>query len=200
MSSAAADATAAAPPKSKKKLIIIVAAVLVLALGGGGGFMVYQQQQKAKAEAEADDHGDEAPAKKKAEKDHSKRDPKALPVYMPIEAFTVNLADRDGSRYAQITISLELDEAKTADTIKAYLPAIRNNVLLLLSQKTSAQLLDAQGKVKLAKEIQAEVLKPLGVEMEEDEPEVDKPGKKKRRRYEPEYPVRGVHFSSFIVQ
>lgn len=203
MSSAAPPADAAAAPKSKKKLIIILSVVLLLVLGGGGGGFFFLQQQKAKAAA-AEEEGEEgaAPAPKVVlPKEEKKKDPKALPVFVALEPFTVNLADRDGSRYAQISVTLEIDDAKTGDVLKAYMPAVRNNVLLLLASKTAAQLLDGQGKLDLAREIQAEVLRPLGIEMEEPETEDPKPGKKKRKpRPPPSYPVTAVHFSNFLVQ
>lgn len=201
MSTAATEVTDAPAPKSKKKLFIILGVVaLLLAAAGIGGVMYMQQKARAQAlaEEEAEDAGERAPDKHK----HAAKDAKSLPVFLPIEAFTVNLADRDGSRYAQVTITLELDDAKTGDLIKGYMPAVRNNVLLLLSSKTSSQLLDPQGKVALAKEIHREVLRPLGIEVEEpDEEEVrERERKRKKPRPAPVYPVRAVHFSNFIVQ
>lgn len=197
MSSAATEAPQAEAPKSKKKLIIIVAALLLVLAGGGAGTLIYLQQQKAKALAEQEDE-DHAP---KAAAKETKKDAKSAPAFLALDPFTVNLADRDGSRYAQISVSLELDDAKTGDLVKGYLPAIRSNVLLLLSAKTSAQLLDPQGKIELAREIQREVLKPLGVEMEDPEDEEQVSSKKRRKpKPAPVYPVRAVHFSNFIVQ
>lgn len=200
MSTAATQVEAPPAPKSNKKLIVILAVVLLLVVAGGVGAFVYLQQQKARAEAQADD--EDAPAPKAAAKE-VKKDPKALPVFMPLDPFTVNLADRDGSRYAQVSVTLEIDEAKTGDLLKGYMPAVRNNVLLLLSAKTSSQLLDPQGKLDLAREIQGAVLRPLGIEMEEPEEEDDRPSssrKKRKPRPAPVYPVQAVHFSNFIVQ
>jgi flagellar FliL protein len=197
MSSAATEAVPAEAPKSKKKLIIILAVLLLVLGSSGAGALVYLQQQKAKALAEEED---EEVAPKAAAKE-VKKDPKAAPPFFAMDPFTVNLADRDGSRYAQVSVSLELDDAKTVDLIKAYLPAIRSSVLMLLSAKTSADLIDPQGKLVLAREIQREVLKPLGVEMEDAEDEDTVSSKKKRKpRPAPVYPVRAVHFSNFIVQ
>lgn len=202
MSTAATEVTDAPAPKSKKKLFIILGVVVLLLASAGVGGVLYMQQKaraQALAEEEAEDSGERAV--EKAAKPAVK-DAKNLPVFLPIEAFTVNLADRDGSRYAQVTITLELDDAKTGDLIKGYMPAVRNNVLLLLSGKTSTQLLDPQGKVTLAKEIHREVLRPLGVEMEdpEDEEVRERDRKRKKPRPAPVYPVRAVHFSNFIVQ
>ena len=190
------------PVKSKKGLIIILAAVLVVVLAGGGGAFIYFKK-KAEAEAAAAEESEgEAPVKKPVVKKKSD-DKKTPPVFLPVDPFTVNLADRDGSRYAQVAFSLEVDEAKTGDQLKQYMPAIRGNVLLLLSEKKAADLLSPEGKILLAKEIRREVLKPLVIDAPVEDEEDDPPptSKRKRRVYvEPDYPVRGVHFSNVIVQ
>ncbi len=205
MSTAATEVTDAPAPKSKKKLFIIVGLVVLLLGAAAVGGLLYMQQ-KARAQALAEEEAEEGADRRadKAEKASKPvaKDGKNLPTFLPIEAFTVNLADRDGSRYAQVTITLELDDAKTGDLVKGYMPAVRNNVLLLLSGKTSQQLLDAQGKVMLAREIHREVLRPLGIEVEDpDEEEASERERKRRKpRPAPVYPVRAVHFSNFIVQ
>jgi hypothetical protein len=53
-------------------------------------------------------------------------------VFVPLDPFTVNLADRDAERYAQIGVTLEIEDAKVGDQIKAYMPAIRNNILMAM--------------------------------------------------------------------
>ena len=92
-------------------------------------------------------------------------------------------------------------DPKTADTIKAYMPAIRSNVLMVLSHKTSTELLTREGKDKLAKEILRESVRPMGIELEdEDEEEDPKPKKKKKKKPQVQSPVTQVLFSTFIVQ
>jgi flagellar FliL protein len=67
-------------------------------------------------------------------------------------------------------------------------------------------MLSADGKKKLAKDILREASVPFGGGHEEEpvEEEEDPPKKKKKTGKKapppPEYPVVGVHFSSFIVQ
>lgn len=200
MSAPAAAADAPPPAKGKKKLIIIIAAVAVVLAGGGGG-AVFMMKKKAAAEAEAEEGGDgKAPAKAAA-----KHDPKAVPVFVPLEPFTVNLADRDAERFAQVGITLEVDDAKTGDQMKAYMPAIRNNILMVLAHKTSAQILGSEGKTKLAGELQRAASRALGVEVDEPEEEeeaaADAPKKKKKKKKaDVALPVVAVHFSNFIVQ
>ncbi len=207
MSAAAApgaEAAAAPPAKGKKKLIIIIAAALLVVAGGGGGAAFYMKKKAAEAAAAAEAEGEDGAAPK--HKKEAKHDASHPPAFLPLEPFIVNLADKEVDRYAQIGVTLELDDAKTADTLKAYMPAIRNGILMVLAHKTSAELLERKGKEALANEIMREVVKPLGVEM--DDPEADaeddnadaKPKKKKKKKAEVELPVKHVHFSNFIIQ
>jgi flagellar FliL protein len=187
MSAAAAtDAAVAAPVKGggKKKLIIIVAALAVV-LAGGGGAAVFMMKKKAAAAAAAEAEAEEGEAS--GAKQAAKPDAKNAPAFVPLDPFTVNLADRDAERYAQVGMTLELADAKAGDLLKAYMPAIRNNILLVLASKTAGQLMEHEGKVQLAAEVRAAALKPLGYSQQapsaDDEP-----------------PVRAVHFSNFIIQ
>jgi len=172
--------------KGKKRLILIVAGVaLVLLLGGGGAAAWWLMKSKATAAEDAEmadaDVDEVAAAKAKKKKD----DKKHVPVFLPLETFTVNLADREAERYAQVGVTLEVGDAKTSDQLKAYMPVIRNDILMLLAHKKAAELQERSGKVELAREIRRAALKPLG----EDDHEPDD-----------EAAVRAVHFSSFIIQ
>lgn len=186
-----APAAEAKPPKSKKMLIIILAVVLLA--GGGGAFFM---MKKAKP---ADEEGGHA-----APVEHAK--PAAPPTFLPLETLVVNLADPGGERFAQLGITLEITDPKVADSVKAFMPSIRNAVLLTVSQRTTTELLTVEGKAKLAKDIRREVSTPLGyvVEDEDDEEEDShapkKPGKKKKKAPPPPNPIKSVLFSSFIVQ
>jgi flagellar protein FliL len=207
--SAAAAAETATAPKGKKKLILIVAAVAVLALGGGGAALVLTKK-KAAAEEAADGEGESVKAT--AAKQTVKFDPKAVPVFVPLDTFTVNLADRDAERYAQIGITLEIDDAKTGEMMKVYMPAIRNHILMAIADRTAAELMGREGKAKLSERIRRDVSRTIGFEVPEeaeadpadDEAEEDKPKKKPKakakKKAEPALPVKAVHFSNFIIQ
>lgn len=212
MSAAAVPAEGAPPAKGKKKLIIIVAAVLLLVLAGGGGavFMMKKKAAEAAAAEEADADADDGHAKpKKAKAEAAKHDPAHPPTFLPLEAFVVNLADKDADRYAQIGVTLEIEDPKFAEQLKAYMPAIRNGILMVLAHKTSAELLERKGKEKLAAEIMRESVRPIGIELDEPEDDAAKATtgdedapkkKKKKRKAEVESPVKHVHFSNFIIQ
>jgi flagellar FliL protein len=208
MSAAAVEAAPPAP-KGKKKLILIVAAVAVLALGGGGTALMLSKK-KAAEEAELDAEEGQAPA---ATKTAAKFDPKAVPVFVPLDPFTVNLADRDAERYAQIGITLELDDAKTGDTLKLYMPAIRNNILMAIADRTAGDLMGREGKSRLAERVKREVSRAIGYDVGDDEvepaaaaaddsedPKPKKKPKKKSKAAEPVLPIKAVHFSNFIIQ
>jgi len=196
-----ADASAAKGGK-KKMMIIVLVAVVLLALAGGGAALFMMKQKAAALAAEGGDEDvahAEAPAQAKV-------DPKSPPVFMPLDPFTVNLADRENERYAQIGVTLQVDNSKTSDQLALYMPAIRNNILMVLSHKTAADLLTLEGKEKLAKSILHATVRPLGYDVADDEGEEDAeetpaPGKKKKKkRAATVLPVKAVHFSNFIVQ
>jgi flagellar FliL protein len=196
-----ADADVVAPKTGKKKLIIIIAAVLAVLLVGGG-VAAYMLKHKAAAEAAAEAEDGDAPA---AEEEHAKKDEKKVPpVFVALDPFVVNLADRDAERFAQIGVTLQVDDPKFAEELKLYLPAVRNGILMVLAHKTSAELLERSGKEQLAAEIMRESVRPMGIIIPVDEPSADpeatdKPKKKKKKPVE-HNPITSVNFSSFIIQ
>ena len=198
---ATAPAAEEAAPKgggSKKKLIIILAAVLVLVLGGGGAALLLLKKKPPAEDGEDGEATEEHAPKAKA---HAKSD--HPPTFVPLDPFTVNLADKEVDRFAQIGITLQVEDPKFADQIKAYMPAIRSNVLMVLSHKTATELLTREGKDKLAKDIMREAVRPMGIELDDDDEDAhatDAPKKKKKKKARVESPISQVLFSNFIVQ
>ncbi len=168
MSAVIADPTAGAvPPKrGKKKLIVFAAAglVLALALAGGAVYFVKQRAAHAAAAAVGDDDG--------VAGDHAaaKVDARNVPVYLPLDPFVVNLADKEADRYAQIGVTFELENGSSVEELKAFMPSIRNAILLVLANKTSRELNDRAGKEQLAEEILREAVRPMGIEIAAPEP------------------------------
>lgn len=196
---AAAEPAEQAPKKGKKKLIIILA-VVVLLLAGGGGAAFFMMKKKA---AEAEDAEGGGHAKAEVKKAAPKVDLKSPPAFVPLDPFTVNLADRESERYLQVSLTLEVGDAKVGDQIKAFLPAIRNNILMVLAHKTSTELLEREGKDKLARDIARETERALGIEHddeEEDEEESSKKKKKKKKKAPEPALINHVHFGNFIIQ
>jgi flagellar FliL protein len=196
-------APAEAPKSGSKKMIIIIVAALVSVLLIGGGAAAFLLMKSGDQTEATDEEGyeDEAPAKKKAAPE---KDEKAVPpTFVPLDPFVVNLADRDSERFAQVGITLQIDDPKTAEEIKAYMPAIRNAVLLILSYKTAEELLSNEGKLKLADEIAREAARAMGYEIEDPEEETAEeatPKKRKRKKVESYNPITKVHYANFIIQ
>ena len=186
----AAPEAPASPPtggKGKKKLIIIlVAAVVLLGALGGGGFFIWKKKAAAAAAAAAEsaDNEDGHPAAES--KEHKHHGP---PIFVPLEPFVVNLADKGTDRYAQVSVTLQVENSKVSDDLKTYLPAIRNNILMILAHKTAEELMDRTGKDALAEEILQESTRPLE---EARDPKKDDSG-----TY---HPIVKVHFANFIIQ
>lgn len=139
-----AEKPAEAPKKSRKKLIIFVMLGLVLASGGAGAawFML----------------------KKPADGTHVvEKKPPPKPVFAPLDVFTVNLQDARGERFAQVGVTLQLKDVATENELKERLPAVRNEILLLLSSKRIDELLTDEGKRELAQQIRARTAQAMGV-------------------------------------
>jgi len=150
-----AAAEVAAPKPKGKMLIIILALVGVLVVGGGiGAFLLLS---KPAAEEQADQDGEEAAAEGDAEAADGKEE---VPVYVKLEAFTVNLADQES--YLQTEIQLLVADANVGDKMNARLPEVRDAMIRLLSSKTAEELAQQEGKDKLALEVQTQINTLLG--------------------------------------
>lgn len=199
--SAAVAALGASLKKGRIKIILI--AVVVLLLLGGGVAYVATKSAHADDDEEVEVH-DAHPAKAAQP---GTFDPKTAPTFMPMDVFTVNLADRDTDRFAQVGVTLEVEDAKVLEQVKAYMPAIRNNILMLLSSKTAEAVRDEAGKRRLAAEIRAQALRPLGYDVAAEDlmdeaqaaPNAARP-RKQRKSAPAALPIKSVHFSNFIVQ
>lgn len=161
----AAPAEEAAPVvKSKKKLIIIIsAATLLLAVIGGGATLFLTKKDAGSKE-----------------KEH-KVEPTKPPVFLPLEAFVVNLQSDTGDKYLQVTMTLQVPDEEQANLLKLNMPQVRSRLLMLLSSKETSEILTSEGKKQLIQEIVDQVKIPF----------VPKGSPQK---------VVGVFFTSFVVQ
>jgi flagellar FliL protein len=184
-----AEEGAEAPPKkSKKLLIIILAVVLVIVLAGGGAAFFLLKKSDNPDDEETAEETHKAKDKEKDKK--HKKDPKALPAFIALEPFTVNLIPEAGDQYLQVIMSVEIEDAHSEPVVKQHMPKIRNNITMLLSGKKASELLTKAGKETLAEELKDEV-----------NVAIEPPTKtKKGQLIMPEGPVKAVLFTSFIIQ
>jgi flagellar protein FliL len=160
MSQAATPAADAGKKKGKGKLLIILVATLVLALGGGGAayfFMGRGDAATAKGKPAAGDHGDAEAGEGTEAEAHE-------PAVVALPTFTVNLADKEAPRYLRTTVSLLIKDAEKAATLSGggehkaagepvRIAMARSAILELLTTKTADELMTAEGKTALKKEI-----------------------------------------------
>lgn len=161
---AALAAETAPVVKSKKKLIIIIAAAVLLLGVIGGGAAVFLSKKNSSAK----------------DKEH-KAEPAKAPVFLPLEAFVVNLQSETGDKYLQVSMTLQVLDEEQANLLKLNMPQVRSRLLMLLSSKETSEILSSEGKEKLIEEIVEQVKLPF----------VPKG---------PSQKVSGVFFTSFVVQ
>jgi flagellar FliL protein len=105
---------------------------------------------------------------------------------VPLEAFTVNLADHEEGRFLRATLALSVEgqlptiargENKPVETAQVSMATIRDSIITVLAQCKSDELLTPEGKAKL----KADLISSLNRDV-------------------PELRVRDVFFTEFLVQ
>lgn len=155
---------------SKKLLVIIIAAVVLLG-GAAGGFFFWKSRAEA-ATAAAAEGGEKHQSKEKKTEEGG--------AVLTLEPFVVNLADNSGSRFLRVSLRLVIGDKEAAPELQedeVKMLRIRSSILEFLSQQLADELVTAEGKEKVKKEIAERANKVLG----EDE-------------------VVDVLFSEFVVQ
>lgn len=150
--------------KGKKLLLIIIVAVVLAGAGGGAAWWFLMGPG-------GEETGETTEAKKK--------EPTGPPVFSKPESFTVNL--QGGGSYLQLTLVMHLADAAVEARVAENLPAIRSELLLLLSTQHAQAINSVAGKKALAEMVQRTVNEILHVT-------------------EPGQGVVGVYFTSFVIQ
>jgi len=134
------DTADAAAGGSKKKLIIIIVAVLLVLVAAGVGAYIYLGGEK-----------DKGPAGQQ-QVDPEKQG-KAVGPMVNIDSFIVNILDDEQSRYLKAAITIEVDSDRAGQEINERMPQVKDAILLLIGNKTFAELNDLQGKLQLRAEL-----------------------------------------------
>jgi flagellar protein FliL len=105
----------------------------------------------------------------------------ASAVYFAIDPpLVVNFEEGSAVRFLQITMEVMAHDQKAIDTVQKNIPLIRNNLLLLMSNRNYQTLMSREGKEKLREEALAEI---RAVQKKQGGPDVD-----------------DLLFTSFVVQ
>lgn len=161
-----AEQAAEKPAGGKKMMVIIIAAVLVLVLVVGGvvAFLLLRGGgEEAHAEQEVTKEEPQKKEKKKKKKD--KEEGHAAPIFEKLETFTVNLSGSENM--LQVELHLELPDEKMKETLKSFMPKVRNDINLLLRSKKLDDLRSDEGTRKLIDELKETVNKSMDVEEDE---------------------------------
>jgi flagellar protein FliL len=157
MADAADEATPPPPKKSggglMNAIVVFVMALLAVVAGGFINAMLHPMPDlklgkdgtiTPVAAAASAGHGDEGGAK--------------TAVYYAIDPpLVVNFEDGSVVRFLQITMEIMAHDQKGIDSVQKNMPLIRNNLLLLMSNRNYQSLMSRDGKEKLRAEALAEI-------------------------------------------
>ncbi len=157
----------------RMKTILLVVVALLLVGGVAAGGMWYFMKSRASS----------APAAKVAEKKAAKKKhPK--PHYMAVKpSLVVNFEGNQELHYLQIGIDIMSYDEKALDDVKAAMPPLRNDLILLLTGQDMKTLISRQGRVKLRGEVLDTVRKVVAKEH-------PKAAKK----------IKAIYFTNFVMQ
>jgi flagellar protein FliL len=83
---------------------------------------------------------------------------KGASVYFAIDPpLVVNFEDGSAVRFLQITMEVMAHDPKAIESVQKNIPLIRNNLLLVMSNRNSQSLMSREGKEKLREEALAEL-------------------------------------------
>lgn len=139
LGSGKADTAPTAGGGKSKLLLIVVAIVAVLGVAVGAWFMLGSGSGEEVTGADATA---QAPKEEKRE-----------PAYMPMEKFLVNFDHKGGMRYIQTDIQLMAYDPKTLERVQRNMPAVRNRVIMLLSDQDFDALRTVAGKETLRQDV-----------------------------------------------
>ncbi|WP_145601582.1 flagellar basal body-associated protein FliL [Yersinia frederiksenii] len=130
------------PAKRKSSIWVILLVLIAVAATAGGGYSWWILNKSKPTIAKT------APV---------------IPVFMPLETFTVNLITPDNNldRVLYIGLTLRLPDDSTRAKLNDYLPEVRSRLLLLLSRQSADSLANEEGKQRLVGEIKNVLSPPM---------------------------------------
>jgi flagellar FliL protein len=130
--------------------------IFALSLGAviAGGFVNAKLHPPPEMKLGAD--GKITPVVAPASHEHGEGD--ASIIYYAIDPpIVVNFEDAQAVRFLQVTVEVSARDQKVIDGVQKHTPVIRNNLLLLISNRDYHSLMSREGKEKLRQEALAEV-------------------------------------------
>ncbi|UVE16367.1 flagellar basal body-associated protein FliL [Pseudomonas sp. LS44] len=136
-----------AKPANKLKLIVLIAVVFLLAIGGSvAGTWFFLNKGDAKAEESTAASSESATPQKQ---------PALYEQLAP--AFVVNYKQDGRQRYMQVSVALMARDPAQLSALKAHMPVLRNNLVMLFSGQDFTALTTPVGKEMLRQQATASV-------------------------------------------
>jgi flagellar protein FliL len=132
--------------KGKPKFLLLIV-VLVLGLGMGGTYYFYGHKIMGMLPGRSA----EASGQEKEKAKEKKHVPGPI---LTLEPFIFNLSG-NASKYAKVSIGIEIKNIKVEEEAKKLMPAIRDKVLLVLGSKPVEAFLDVKQRDVVKQELQA---------------------------------------------
>jgi flagellar FliL protein len=135
--------------KSVLKLIILIVLFLVLAGGGTAGYLFYGKQIMQKYLQKKPPEGTEQT--EQTEQKEAKKE--VVGPILSLEPFIFNMSGNQ-SKYAKVTIGVELKDPKIMEEAKKMMPVIRDRILSIFGTKAPEVLMDVNQRNGIKEEIQ----------------------------------------------
>jgi len=86
-----------------------------------------------------------------------------MPVYVPMDTFTVSLqpTSKDSDRVLYIGLTLRVQDNNSKVIVEQYLPEVRSRLFILLANQTAENISTDEGKSQLIEKIKNSVSNPL---------------------------------------
>jgi flagellar FliL protein len=146
-------------PSSKNPLLLILVVVNIIALGT----IAFMQFKFMKMEAARPDltallKEKDLPENPEAMDEAKKKETVKKENLLPLETFTVNLAQGEGPRrYVRLDTVLKMSDDAKSEEFEARKPQIRDTIISILNSKRPEDLLKKEGKNYLKEEVKAAI-------------------------------------------
>ena len=166
----------------KKKIIFLLLGLILVGAGAGGAMFMFGSEDKEMM-AEEGMEGKEMMKDGEMMAEEGEMMMKDEPaIYLDLHpAFVANFSGNSKKKYMQVYMVALAKEQVVIDKLEMHMPAVRNNILMTLSTKTSEDVSTVAGKEELRQEVLEVVRETL----------VDKVGKAG---------VEDLYFTKFVAQ
>jgi len=138
------------PSKTFKMIKTLLAVVIIVAASIGGTLWYYEKSGFGQANAEPPENASVA----------TKAVPLAMPIFTPLEPFTVTVRNEQSQRILYVAITLRMADESSRRTIIEYMPEVRDRVLRKLAEQRPDHVQTAEGREALVQALRNTLQEP----------------------------------------